>query len=111
MKRSFLIGILLALVCVSLFPTSSFSGMPTLGIGKCGMPTFGIQRDWQCFNQFYEAPCHFPPADNPCAVECRPPGIQEQSVPCAFDTACPSGRFPCHGVSYGANPYPLFRVR
>jgi hypothetical protein len=113
MKRIFLIFVLAAVCCLSVFPTSAVSAMawPRLGIGTGAIPTFGIQRDWQCFNQFYEAPCFFPPADNPCAVECRPPGIQEQSVPCAFDTACPAGRFPCHGVSYGANPYPIFRMR
>jgi hypothetical protein len=73
--------------------------------------TFGCYRDAQCINQFYEAPCHFPRADNPCAVPCRPPGFQEQAVPCAFKTACPSLQLPCHGIEYGAFPFPIFRVR
>ncbi|AFM25511.1 hypothetical protein Desti_2841 [Desulfomonile tiedjei DSM 6799] len=70
--------------------------------------SFGLQRDSDCLTQCRQAPCIFPPVMNPCAVDCRIPGIQKQAVPCAFDTACPSVRLPCHGVDYGCNPYPLF---
>lgn len=75
------------------------------------MLTFGLQRDIQCVNQFYEAPSEFPFAINPCQVECRPPIPQKPVVPCSIVTGCPSGILPCHGVSYGMNPYPLFKVR
>ena len=74
------------------------------------MFTFGMPRDWWVFNQFYEAPCSFPFALNPCAVCCRPPEWQKQAVPCAFETACPSVGMPCHGFTYGANPYPIFKA-
>jgi hypothetical protein len=71
--------------------------------------TFGLPRDWECCTRCAEAPCLFPLALNPCAVLCPPPSYQPQAVPCAFATACPSVSLPCHGVSYGANPYPLFK--
>ncbi len=71
--------------------------------------SFGLHRDSDCLAQCDAAPCYFPPVMNPCAVDCRPTGIEKQAVPCAFDTACPSLRLPCHGVEYSANPYPLFR--
>jgi hypothetical protein len=81
-------------------------------MGNCfGAPACLCNRDAKCVNQAYDPPCHFPPADNPCAVPCRPPGFQPQAVPCAFDTACPSVRLPCHGVAYGRNPYPIFKFR
>jgi len=105
MKR---MAVIIALVTVGLVVLSSTAGL-------AAMFTFGCYRDGQCINRlydrFYGAPCHFPPADNPCAVPCRPPGFQEQAVPCAFKTACPSEQLPCHGVEYGAFPYPLFRVK
>jgi hypothetical protein len=74
------------------------------------MFTFGCQRDIACVNQHYEAPCQFPLAMNPCQVDCRPPIPHKPLVPCGIVTACPSGSLPCHGVSYGVNPYPLFKV-
>ena len=101
MKRIFLV---LVLMTVASTPAFAFSIAPA-------QFTFGLHRDAACLNQCVNAPCDFPPVLNPCAVPCRAPGIQGQAVPCAFDTACPAGRLPCHGVSYGANPYPLFRVR
>jgi hypothetical protein len=101
MKRILLV---LILVILASTPVFSFSVLP-------GQFTFGLERDSACLNQCVNAPCIFPPVLNPCAVPCRPPGIQSQAVPCAFDTACPAGRLPCHGVSYGDNPYPLFRGR
>jgi|GEM_PF-598235 len=70
-----------------------------------------LDRDAECLNQYYKPPCQFPLALNPCAVPCRPPVLQPQAVPCAFKTACPADRLPCHGVSYGDNPYPLFHLR
>ncbi len=100
MKRMVVIILLLLVCSVALFSTTASA-----------ICTFGCYRDAKCINQFYEAPCHFPPADNPCAVPCRPPGFQEQAVLCAFKTACPSVQLPCHGVSYGAFPYPIFHVR
>jgi hypothetical protein len=101
MKRIFLVLALLTVASTSAF---AFSIAPA-------QFTFGLNRDAACLNQCVNAPCDFPPVLNPCAVPCRAPGIQGQAVPCAFDTACPSGQLPCHGVSYGAYPYPLFRVR
>lgn len=71
--------------------------------------SFGLPRDSACLDAYYPAPCVFPPVCNPCAVPCRPPCLQPQAVPCAFKTACPSRRLPCHGVSYGKRPYHLFR--
>ncbi len=101
MKRVFLA---LLLVTVASMPAFSFLIVPPAF-------TFGLDRDAACLNQCVNAPCYFPPVLNPCAVPCRPPGIQIQAVPCAFDTACPSVRLPCYGVSYGDNPYPLFLFR
>ena len=66
-------------------------------------------RDVDWLDSFFQAQCLFPPIHSPCAVPCRRPGIQGQSVPCAFNTACPSRKLPCQGLSYGGNPYPLFR--
>ncbi len=71
--------------------------------------TWGCPRDWAGCGKGEFAPCEFPPMLNPCAVPCRPPDIQKQAVPCAYKTACPSARLPCHGVSYAVNPYPIFR--
>jgi hypothetical protein len=76
---------------------------------SAAMFTFGLPRDWQWITRCCEAPCMFPLALNPCAVPCPPPTYQPQAVPCAFETACQSVSLPCHGVSYGMNPYPLFR--
>ena len=75
------------------------------------MCTFGLHRDSACFDAFHEAQCQFPPLLNLCQAPCRNAGLQKQSVPCAFDTACPAGILPAHGISYGANPYPLFGLR
>jgi hypothetical protein len=72
--------------------------------------SFGLDRDSECLDRNYPSPCIFPGIDSPCAVPCRPDGLQCGSVPCAFETACPSQRLPCHGVSYGNNPFPLFRL-
>lgn len=66
-------------------------------------------RDTPRLDRKHPAPCIFPPIENPCAVHCRPPGLQPQAVPCAYRTACPSLQLPCHGISYGRNPYPIFR--
>lgn len=80
---------------------------PSAGAIEC---TFGCPRDWWVFQQCKTPPsCEFPPMFNPCAVPCRPPGIQKQAVPCAFKTACPAMVGPCYGVSYGDNPYPIFK--
>jgi hypothetical protein len=101
MKRTLLVFALMIAVSSGLMGSDeSFAGF-----------TFGLPRDWCCCNQCISAPCEFPMALNPCAVPCRPPEYQEQAVPCAVETACPSVQLPCHGVSYGNNPYPLFRVR
>lgn len=98
MKR---VSVLLALfVVASAVSLSSESSAKPLAIGH---------RDTAGLDRHYPAPCLFPPVANPCAAPCRPPGIQCQSVPCAVKTACPSSRLPCHGVSYGDNPYPLFQ--
>jgi hypothetical protein len=75
------------------------------------MCSCGLHRDSACLNAFSEAQCQFPPLLNTCQVPCRPPGLQKQTVPCAFQTACPSVILPAHGVSYGCNPYPLFGMR
>jgi len=101
MKRTFLS---LALIAIA-------SALPFHVTDCPAMCSFCCDRDAACLNQYYEPPCEFPPALNPCAVPCRPPGLQPQSVPCAFKTACPSKRLPCYGVSYGAFPYPIFRLR
>jgi hypothetical protein len=69
----------------------------------------GNNRDVARLDRLYPPPCIFPPIENPCAVPCRPVGLQPQAVPCAFKTACPSNRLPCHGVAYGNNPYPIFQ--
>jgi hypothetical protein len=100
MKPMVVITLLLLVCSVALFSTPASA-----------IFTFGCYRDAQCINQFYEPPCYFPPAENPCAIPCRPPGFQEQGVPCAFKTACPSVQLPCHGIGYGSFPYPLFHVR
>ncbi len=71
--------------------------------------TWGCPRDMGCALFCDPVPCEFPNVINPCAVPCRPPTLQPQALPCAFDTACPSLKLPCHGVSYGDNPYPIFR--
>lgn len=75
------------------------------------MFAFGLHRDSDCLLAFSEAQCQFPPLLNTCQVPCRPPGLQKQEVPCAFQTACPSLILPAHGISYGFNPYPIFSVR
>ncbi|MDQ7784387.1 MAG: hypothetical protein RDU20_15985 [Desulfomonilaceae bacterium] len=75
------------------------------------MFSFGLHRDCAFLTALSEAQCQFPPLLNPCQVPCRPPGLQKQAVPCAFQTACPSLTLPAHGVSYGWNPYPLFGMR
>jgi len=87
-----------------------------VGIFACAndsqaMFAFGLHRDSACLNQFYEAPCHFPPLPNPCAVPCRPPGLQGQSVPLQFRTACPSTAIAENGFAFGQFPYPIFRLR
>ena len=74
-----------------------------------GKFSWGWNRDSAWLDRYYPAPCMFPPIPSPCAAPCRWPGIQCQSVPCAFETACPSRKLPCHGVSYGYYPYPIFR--
>lgn len=99
MKRFVLSAIFCAL-CITAFLGSQSYAL---------FPTFGCNRDAMCINQFFPPPCIFPPVDNPCAVPCRPPALQPQAVPCAYETACPSLRLPCHGVEFGRNPYPLFR--
>jgi hypothetical protein len=99
MKRVFFA---LAVLAVSLSLLISFVSMASSGL-------FSNPRDLARLDRRYPAPCIFPPIDSPLAVPCRPPGLQVQAVPCAFDTACPSVKLPCHGVSYGNNPYPLFR--
>jgi hypothetical protein len=101
MTRLFVILFLVVASSASLFCSD--------GVGA--VFTFGLQRDFACCNQCVEAPCMFPVALNPCAVPCRPPGYQEQALPCAYESACGAARLPCHGVSYGSNPYPLFRAR
>ncbi len=102
MKRILLVLVLVAAVS---FPCV----LP--GQSSATVFTFGCPRDWECCMLFpcKEAPCMFPLALNPCAVPCPPPSYQPQAVPCAFVTACPSMSLPCHGVSYGMNPYPLFK--
>jgi len=80
--------------------------------GDCNaMFAFGLHRDSACLLALSEAQCQFPPLLNTCQAPCRPPGLQIQTVPCAFQTACPSLILPAHGVSYGFNPYPMFRMR
>ena len=98
-------------VLVILFLVVATSASVLCTDGAADTFTFGLPRDWACCNQCVEAPCMFPLALNPCAVPCRPPGYQEQALPCAFESACGAKRLPCHGVSYGNNPYPLFRGR
>ena len=71
----------------------------------------GCNRDAQCLNIWYEPQCHFPPLISPCAVPCRGPFLQPQAVPMQFCTACPSIALPYSGVTYGQNPYPIFRLR
>ncbi len=71
--------------------------------------SFGLHRDSACLDGFFDAPCKFLPIESPCAVPCRAPGIQPQSVPKCVKTACPSKGLPCYGMVYGSNPYPLFR--
>ena len=87
------------------------SVLPFQAVDCAAMFSWGCYLDAACLNQFFCPPVEFPLALNPCAVPCRPPGLQPQAVPCAFKTACPSKRLPCHGVSYGAFPYPIFRLR
>jgi hypothetical protein len=99
MKRVFLTLALCVIACAML----------GAGTVSAKMFSFGCHRDAGFLAKSCPAPCIFPPVSNPCAVPCRPPGIQYQSVPCAYKTACPSGKLPCYGYSYGANPYPLFR--
>jgi len=99
MKRLILAAILCAFLATAFLCSQSYALFPICG----------CMRDAMCINQFYPAPCIFPPVENPCAVPCRPPALQPQAVPCAYQTACPSGKLPCHGVAYGRNPYPLFR--
>jgi hypothetical protein len=95
---------------VGIFAVIAVCTCVLLPAGQAGaMFSFGLPRDDACLDQFYPAPCVFPPVCSACAVPCRIPGIQCQAVPCAIVTACPSKRLPCHGVSYGANPYPIFR--
>lgn len=79
------------------------------GTASAKMFSFGCHRDAGFLAKYRCAPCIFPPVANPCAVPCRPPQIQSQCVPCAYETACPSGKLPCHGYTYGAYPYPLFQ--
>jgi hypothetical protein len=79
---------------------------PAVRAWEC--PVFGERDTWRA-DRKHPAPCIFPSVENPCAVHCRPPGLQPQAVPCAYRTACPSLKLPCHGVSYGCNPYPIFR--
>lgn len=72
--------------------------------------SWGLHRDSYCLDKCYQAPGIFPPAHSPCAVPCRPAWmVGQQMVPKAFDTACPSKKLPCYGMSYGQNPYPLFQ--
>lgn len=71
--------------------------------------SFGPYRDSACVTQTICPPMAFPPIRNPFAVPCRVPGLQMQSVPCQFQTACPSEELPYTGVKYGDNPYHLFR--
>jgi len=98
--------IAMSLVCLAMISAA------VLCPGTCSaLCSFGLNRDSECLNRFYEPQCHFPPLMNSCAVPCREPGLQPQAVPMVFDTACPSMKVPCNGVSYGNNPYPLFRVR
>jgi len=99
MKRACLIAFLI--IVATTFAAASDTGTKKF--------SWGCPRDVAWLDAFYPAPCIFPPIASPCAAPCRAPGIQGQSVPCAFNTACPSSRLPCHGVEYGAYPYPLFR--
>lgn len=100
MKRTLIIIILLVLA-------SSVLITPDVWAKK--KFSWGWHRDVDWLDAFFPAPCVFPAIYSPHAIPCRPPGIQGQAVPCAFQTACPSKRMPCHGISYGLNPYPLFR--
>lgn len=101
MKRIFLgLTLMMAVATVALSVSDSEA-----------MCAFGLHRDSECLNAFSEAQCQFPPLLNLCQAPCRQTGMQKQSVPCAFDTACPAGILPAHGISYGFNPYPLFGMR
>lgn len=71
--------------------------------------SFGPYRDSPCVTQTLCPPKVFPAIKNPFAVPCRIPGLQMQSVPCQFQTACPSDELAHYGVTYGDNPYYLFR--
>lgn len=95
------------LVTISIVPVGAqaWQILPSL---KCCIPSC-CNRDADCTDAMFPAPCVFPPVPSPCAVPCRPPGLQPQAVPCAFETACPSLPLPCHGVSYARNPYVIFR--
>ncbi len=71
--------------------------------------TWGMQRDLSWWDRCFPPPIYFPPVCHPCAVPCRPPGGQIQSVPKPIETACPSRKLPCYGVAYETKPYSLFR--
>jgi hypothetical protein len=99
MKFSTLAAAICVLIIVAFVPILS----------SAQMFTHGIARDWAFFDQYYPAPCYFPPVVNPCQAPCRSGGFQPQTVPCPIKTACPSRKLPCHGFAYGTNPYPIFR--
>lgn len=100
MKRTFIVIILLAIASSSLMACDVWAYKKF---------SWGWHRDVAWLDAWFPPQCLFPPLHSPHAVPCRHPGIQKQTVPCAFKTACPSKRSPCHGIAYGLNPYPLFR--
>lgn len=98
MKRTLCTIALLATIFALSFSPSNCSAMFS----------FGLQRDVAVLNQFYAPQCIFPPALNPCAVDCRPT-LFMPIVPPHIHPACPAKPAPLPGFTYGHFPYPIFR--